>query len=60
MQKLNNWFSSGGGGEVRLALNEAQFVSLIQFKKKDEGRINNLLKKKACSSHHRCAQAIII
>ena len=43
MQKLNNWFSSG----VRLAFNEAQFVSFIQFLKIDEGRINNLLKKKA-------------
>ena len=42
-KKLNNWFSSG----VRLALNEAQFVSFIQFQKNDEGRINNLLKKKA-------------
>ena len=41
--KLNNWFSSG----MRLALNEAQFVSFIQFQKNDEGGINNLLKKKA-------------
>ena len=32
---------------MRLALNEAQFASFIQLLKNDEGRIYNLLKKKA-------------